>query len=313
MKQRHYMAKSPYESTSQRQRCCLLGVNISSLYLKPKEMSQETVNIMNEIQDIYAAHPFMGYRRITWSLRDAGVVINLKRTLSLMRQMGLQAVYPKKNLSKRRHDHAVFPYALHDHPPLKVHDCWCIDITYIKISKGYVYLTALIDVVSRHVMGWCLSPFLGTEACLEALNMALSHGYQPKIINSDQGCQFTSKAWVDALTHHGITVSMDGRGRCLDNIYIERFWRSIKYEEVYFKSYESVEEARASLGEYIHWYNTQRRHQSLDYQKPFDVMMAGCMYQERCEFYEENSDLSIQGIEIYNTIFQEPLQTANMS
>lgn len=276
MMERRKMAKAPHAPTSKRQRVRLLGVNMSSLYTQRNPCSDEAVTLMNELADLYAVHPFKGYRRLTWDLRDQGYIINTKRVLGLMRSMGLAAVYPKKNLSKRRHDHAVFPYLLKDHPPFEVHDGWCVDITYIKIAKGYVYLTALIDVVSRHVMGWCLSTHLDTSSCLEALDMALRTGYKPRIINSDQGCQFTSAAWVDALKEVGIAISMDGKGRCLDNVYIERFWRSIKYEEVYLKSYESVVEARKSLGDYIVWYNIKRRHQSLGYKRPHEVMMSGC-------------------------------------
>lgn len=227
---------------------------------------------MNEIQDIYATHPFKGYRRICHDLQDKGHPINYKRVLRLMRKMGLQAVYPKKNLSKRRQEDAVYPYLLKEFPPQKPHDCWQVDITYLKIATGFVYLTALIDVVSRHVMGWYLSPQLDTDSCLRALEMALKSGYKPVMINSDQGSQFTAKDWVKKLTDEGIKISMDGKGRCLDNIYIERFWRSVKYEEVYLKTYESVAEARREIGQYIAWYNTQRRHQGLGYITPFQAM-----------------------------------------
>ena len=188
------MAKKDHPKISKRRRSSLLGVNLSSLYVKPKPLSAEDVTLMNEIQEIYKIKPCKGYRRICNDLQDEGYIINKKRVLRLMRLMSLQAVYPKKNLSKRRQEDAVYPYLLKDNPPKSPHDCWCVDITYIKISKGYVYLTALIDVVSRHIMGWHLSPSLDTESCLRALEMALKTGHKPKIINSDQGCQFTSKS-----------------------------------------------------------------------------------------------------------------------
>ena len=164
--------------------------------------------------------------------------------------MGLLTVYPKLNLSKRRQEDAVYPYLLREYPPIKPHDCWCVDITYIKISKGFVCLTALLDAVSRCVMGWSLSTSLDTESCLNALAMALKNGYVPRIINSDQGCQFTSFDWTYSLALLGIKISMDGKGRCLDNIPIERFWRTLKYEEVYLKTYDSVSDARELLGTY---------------------------------------------------------------
>jgi putative transposase len=227
---------------------------------------------MNEIQDIYAMRPFQGYRRICHDLQDQGYPVNYKRVLRLMRKMGLQAVYPKKNLSKRRQEDAAYPYLLKEYPPQKPHDCWEVDITYLKMSGGFLYLTALIDVVSRHVMGWYLSPYLDTASCLKALEMGLKSGFIPWVINSDQGSQFTSQDWVSKLAEQEIKISMDGKGRCIDNIYIERFWRSVKYEEVYLKAYDNVAQARQEIGQYIHWYNTQRRHQSLGYITPLQAM-----------------------------------------
>lgn len=261
-----------HKSISKRRRARILEVNLSSLYIKPKPVSAENVTIMNEIQDIYAVFPFKGYRRICNDLQDLGFNVNHKRVFRLMRIMRLQAVFPKKNLSKRRQGDAVFPYLLKAQPPLKPHDCWGIDITYVRLSTGFVYLTALIDVVSRHIMGWHLSIDLDTKSCLKALKMALASGFKPGIVNSDQGCQFTSLEWVAMLTEEKIQISMVGKGRCLDNIHIERFWRSIKYEEVYLKSYEGVAHARHEIGKYIVWYNTERRHQGLGYITPFNVM-----------------------------------------
>lgn len=266
------MANADHPKISKRRRSRLLGVNLSSLYIQQKPLSTDDVMLMNEIQDIYKIQPFKGYRRICNDLQDEGYAINKKRVLKLMRLLGLQAVYPKKNLSKRRQEDAVYPYLLKDNPPKMPHDCWCVDITYIKISKGYVYLTALIDVASRHIMGWNLCTSLDTESCLKALDMALKTGYKPKIINSDQGCQFTSKAWTLKLLEEDIKISMDGKGSWLDNIFIERFWRTLKYEEVYLKTYESVAQARLDIGQYIHWYNTKRRHQGLGYITPQQAM-----------------------------------------
>jgi putative transposase len=272
MKERRVLVAKQDRSISKRRRAALLAVNLSTLYVKRKPVSADEITLMNEIQDIYAIHPFKGYRRICHDLQDKGYPVNYKRVLRLMRVMGLQAVYPKKNLSKRRQEDAVYPYLLRDFPPQKPHDCWSVDITYLKISTGFVYLTALIDVFSRHIMGWHLSPYLDTDSCLKALEMALKSGKIPEVINSDQGCQFTSKDWINRLIAGGIKISMDGKGRCLDNIFIERFWRSLKYEEVYLKTYESVSEARREIGKYIEWYNTQRRHQGLGYITPLQAM-----------------------------------------
>lgn len=272
MKTRQELVKSDDKDLSKRSRSRLLGVNLSSCYVKRKAISDDAVTIMNEIREIYAMRPFQGYRRITWDLKDLGYEINRKKVYRLMKLMDLEAVYPKKNLSKRNHEHKFFPYLLREHPPLKPHDVWCVDITYINIATGFIYLTALIDVVSRHVMGWHLSTSLDTESCLRALEMAIATGYQSKIINSDQGCQFTSQEWIYQLTLLGIKISMDGKGRALDNIPIERFWRTIKYEEVYLNTYETVREARASLDAYIHWYNHSRRHSGINHHRPYEVM-----------------------------------------
>ncbi len=235
-------------------------------------MSEDSVTLMNEMREIYAKHPFKGYRRITDDLKDQGYTLNHKKVYRLMKLMGLQALYPRKNLSKRRMQDAVHPYLLKDHPPIRPHDVWCVDITYIKIANGFIYLTALIDVVSRCVMGYNISTSLDTESCLKALEMAIQTGYTPTIINSDQGCQFTSQEWLYSLALLRIRVSMDGKGRCLDNIPIERFWRTIKYEEVYLKTYDSVREAREALSAYIHWYNHERRHSGINRHRPFEIM-----------------------------------------
>lgn len=272
MTRRVDIARGSQTHLSTRQKCRLLGVHRSRVYYeKQTDTHLEDQNVLQEIREIYAPRPFLGYRRIGYFLRKKGYEINNKRVLRLMRRMGLQAVYPKINLSKRRQEDMVFPYLLHLNPPKKANDVWCVDITYIKTSVGWVYLVALIDVVSRKVMGFDVSPFLETRSALNAFEVALKTGHKPRIINSDQGCQFTSQAWVWTLVAHKIEISMDGKGRCLDNIPIERFWRTIKYEEVYLKTYDSVNEARQELSAYIDWYNTQRPHQSLGYQTPEQV------------------------------------------
>jgi putative transposase len=272
MKKRLSWATLETPSLSVRQKCLILGIHRSRVYYVAQGMDESDVTMMNEIGDLYALRPFQGYKRITDDLKELGYNINHKRVYRLMKLMGLQALYPKKNLSKRRHQDSVYPYLLKNHPPSIPHDCWCVDITYLKTAKGFVYLTALIDVVSRCVMGWHLSNLLDTESCLRALEMAIYTGYKPKIINSDQGCQFTAQEWLYALSLLRIQVSMDGKGRWADNIMIERFWRTLKYEEVYLKTYETLPEAREEIAAYIHWYNHKRRHSSLKKQKPYEVM-----------------------------------------
>jgi putative transposase len=274
MKVRQVKVQEAHKLLSKRTRANLLSVNLSSCYVKTKVDSGYNVTIMNEIRDIYAVRPFQGYRRMTLDLKDLGYKINRKKVYRLMKKMGLQAVYPKKNLRKRNRAHKVYPYLLAQYPPLKPHDAWCVDITYIKVAKGFIYLTALIDVASRCVMGFNISTSLDTESCLQALEMAIKTGYKPKIINSDQGCQFTSQEWIYNLSLLGIKISMDGKGRCLDNIPIERFWRTVKYEEVYLNTYESVGEARHSLSAYIEWYNHKRRHSGINNYRPYEVMVG---------------------------------------
>ena len=256
---------------SLRSKCSLLNVNRTHLYYRPTAPSCE-VNLMNQIQDIYGLRPFQGYKRITQDLKDLGYSVNHKRVYRLMKKMKIEAIYPKKNLSKRRLKDSVYPYLLKTYPPQKPHDVWCTDITYIKTAKGFVYLTALIDVVSRCVMGFSVSAFLDTISCLNALEMALNTGYTPTIINSDQGCQYTSQEWVYSLSVLGIKISMDGKGRYLDNIPIERFWRTLKYEEVYLKTYDDLPQARTEVAHYIEWYNQKRRHSGLEGHRPYEVM-----------------------------------------
>jgi putative transposase len=215
MKERQARVMDLHESLSKRTKAKLLGVNLSTCYLKPKPIGDDEVTLMNEIQDIYSRHPFKGYRRITWDLKDLGHTINRKRVYGLMQKMGLQGIYPKKKLSQRNQQHKVYPYLLKENPPQKPFDAWCVDITYIKIARGFVYLTALIDVVSQFIVGYHVSTSLDTESSLRALEMAISKGYRPGIINRDQGCQFTSQEWLYNMALLGIRVSMDGKGRCI--------------------------------------------------------------------------------------------------
>ena len=236
------------------------------MYYHEKSNNNDT-EVMNEILSIYQQWPFYGYRRIHVTLRERGFELNHKRVQRLLTTAGLKAIYPAKNTSLRNQKHKVFDYLLKKDEIDLPNKVWQVDITYIKLRTGFVYLVCLIDVFSRRIMGWALSIFLNTEACIEALEKALLNG-KPEIINSDQGCQFTSETWVNFLQQESIKISMDGKGRWADNIYIERLWRAIKYELVYLHSFESVQVARKTISQYIAFYNQQRPHQALNYHTP---------------------------------------------
>ena len=245
------------------------GVTIrSTLYYKPKPKDLSTeMNIVNEILEICQRYPYYGYRKIQVLLIARGYEINHKKLQRLLSQLGLKAIYPKRKTTIRNKQHKVYPYLLKDLVIDRPNQVWQVDITYIKINGGYVYLNCLIDVYSRKVMGWALSTFLDTQPCIEALEMALKHG-KPDIINSDQGCQFTSELWTEYLSNACIKISMDGKGRWVDNIYVERLWRTIKYEAVFLNCLESVVHARQVITEFIEEYNSKRPHQALNYHTP---------------------------------------------
>lgn len=225
---------------------------------------------MNTIREVWERRPFYGYRRITRELQEKGMRVNRKRVQRLMRLGGIKALHPGPNTSKRNQLHAVHPYLLSKIPITCANQAWQIDITYLRTPRGFMYLVALIDVYSRFVVGWSLSNTLDTASCIDALKQGFLLA-KPKLINSDQGCQFTSKEWVECLSDKKIKISMTGKGRCLDNIYIERFWRSFKQEEFYLNEYKSVKELREAISAYIKFYNHERWHQSLGYKRPADL------------------------------------------
>lgn len=264
------------ETLSLRRQCELLGVNRSSLYSQKKAIKVDDAQLLNEIRDIWERCPFYGYRRITDELRVQGLNVNHKRVQRLMVEAGIQAIFPGPNTSRRNKQHAIHPYLLRgiaiDHPD----QVWMVDITYLRLKQGFVYLVAFIDVYSRYVVSWNISNTLETRFCIEALKSGLFTGL-PEIINSDQGCQFTSEEWVSFLQAHSILISMTGKGRCLDNIYIERFWRSLKREEFYLNEYKSIKELTFAIKAYIEFYNQRRPHQSLDYKKPAEVYFGSAV------------------------------------
>lgn len=226
---------------------------------------------MNEIYEIWMKYPFYGYRRITAILNRNGYHVNSKKIRRIMKLMDLQAIYPKKKTTISNKEHKIYPYLLRNLIINRANQVWATDITYIKMSKGFVYLVALIDLFSRRIINWQLSVTMEKEFCIEMLEIALMQNKKPEIINSDQGSQFTSNEWIKVLTDSDIKVSMDGKGRCIDNILMERFWRSIKQEEIYIKPCDSVKEIRENIGKYIDFYNQERPHQSLGYQTPDEV------------------------------------------
>jgi putative transposase len=235
--------------------------------------SEENLRLMGLIDREYTEHPFYGSRRMTaWLNQDKGEAVNRKRVQRLMRRMGLEAIYPRPKLSAGR-KHKVYPYLLRDVPIERPDQVWSTDITYVGLPGGFMYLAAVIDWHSRFVLSWELSNTLDGSFCLDALEAALAVG-KPEVFNTDQGCQFTAEAFTGRLESAGVRVSMDGKGRCLDNVFVERLWRSVKYEDVYLRGYQSVPQLRAGLSDYFAFYNGHRRHQALDYRTPQEVYAA---------------------------------------
>ena len=255
---------------SVRRQCELLGVNRAGLYYEPVGESEENLLLMRLLDEQYTRAPFYGSRRMTAWLATVGHEVNRKRVSRLMEVMGIEAVYPKPKLSQPGEGHRIFPYLLRGTTVERVNQVWSTDITYIRMAQGFLYLVAIMDWFSRFVLSWSLSLTMEVEFCVEALKRALRRGL-PDIFNSDQGSQFTSEKFTGELAERQIAISMDGRGRCMDNIFVERLWRSLKYEEVYLKDYASVAEARAGIAGYFQFYNHQRLHQSLDYRTPAEI------------------------------------------
>jgi len=250
--------------------CELLGLSRSSFYYHETEVSAEDRRLMSEIDKIHTAWPFFGVRRVTAYLRREGQSINPKRVRRLMRAMGLEAIYPKPRLSIGDASHRVYPYLLRGMAVTRPDQVWATNITYVPMSHGWMYLVAVMDWYSRCVISWALSSSLEQGFCVEALDAALERG-RPTIFNSDQRSQFTSTGFTARLEEAGIRISMDGRGRAYDNIFVERLWRTVKYEEVYIKEYIDGKNAWDELSSYFRFYNMERPHQSLDYRTPAEV------------------------------------------
>lgn len=257
---------------SLRRQCQLLGVPRSTWYYEPVVESGENMLYMRLLDEQYLRTPFYGVPRMTQMLRQAGYAVNPKRVGRLMALMGLQAVYPKENLSRPATGHKVFPYLLRGLKIVRPNQVWSTDITYIRMLNGFLYLCAIMDWHSRYVISWRLSNTLDADFCTEALEGAFSAtGLQPEIFNTDQGSQFTSEAFTGVLLRKGVEISMDGRGRALDNVFVERLWRTVKYEHVFLHEYENGRDLWRGLDGYFKFYNEQRFHQSLGYQTPKEV------------------------------------------
>lgn len=258
------------------QQCKLLALSRSSVYYRPVEVSDEDLRLMKAIDAIHLEQPFRGSRRIRDELLDQKVVayINRKKVQRLMRQMGLVALYPKKKTSLPGKGHKIYPYLLKGLRIDRPNQVWATDICYIPMAKGFLYLVAVMDWHSRKVLSWRLSNTMDTGFCLEALEEAIARYGVPEMFNTDQGSQFTSDKFTGILNAHGIKISMDGKGRWVDNVFVERLWRSIKYEEIYLKAYETPRQAESEIGKYFRFYNEKRRHQGLAGKTPDEVYDA---------------------------------------
>jgi putative transposase len=264
------MIEPEHPSLSVRRQCELLDLARSALYYEPRGESPENLQLMRLIDEAYTRWPFYGVPRMTAWLRREGHVVNPKRVRRLMRLMGLEAIYAKPRLSAPEKAHKRYPYLLRDAVIDRVDQVWSADITYLRLRGGFLYLVAVLDWHSRYVLSWELSRSLESDFCVRALKAALARG-RPEVFNTDQGVQFTSEAFTSVLEGREVAISMDGRGRAFDNIFSERLWRTVKYEEVYLKDYADEEEARRELGRYFRFYNRGRLHQALDYHTPAEV------------------------------------------
>ncbi|MBY8111712.1 IS3 family transposase [Vibrio fluvialis] len=261
-----------------KRQCELLCIARSTAYYQPIGLSAEEIELRRMIDEIHLQYPFMGSRRIRNELAKKGHNVNRKRVVRLMRDMGVGTIYPKPRTTLANKAHKVYPYLLRDIEVTYPNQAWAIDITYIPMAKGFLYLVAIIDWYSRKVLSWRLSNTMDTSFCIEALEDALKHYGPPDIFNSDQGSQFTSTEFTQKLIEHGVRISMDGKGRWVDNVFIERLWRSLKYEEVYLKAYTTPREAELEIGDYMVFYNEERNHQGLNDLTPDETYFSRQRY-----------------------------------
>lgn len=295
---------------SVRQQCDLLKLNRSNLYYQGKDEPLENLGYMRLLDEEYTRYPFKGVLRMVEYLNDLGYQVNHKRVRRLLRHMGIIAIYPKKNLSKAHPAHKKYPYLLKGLNINKPNQVWCTDFTYIRLRQGFVYLVAIMDWYSRYVLSWRLSNSMDSSFCIEALEDALLMHSKPYIFNSDQGSQYTSGDFTGLLLANDIKISMDGKGRAFDNIFIERLWRSVKYEEVYIKDYADLIEAKISLEKYFQFYNYERQHQGLKNKKPAELYFkisykshqADIMKKELFKTFKINDNINLKPKQMDNTI-----------
>jgi putative transposase len=251
--------------------CELLGLSRSSVYYVPQPVSESDLALMRRIDELHLQHPFAGARMLRDLLRQEGIPVGRRHVSTLMKKMGIEALYRRPNTSRKHPQNPVFPYLLRDLDITRANHVWAMDITYIPMRKGFVYLAVVLDWATRRVLSWRLSNSLTTDFCIEAVEEAIQRHGTPEIFNTDQGSQFTSQEFVDLIQGHGIQMSMDGKGRWVDNVFVERLWKSVKYEEVYLHAYDSVSQAREGLQRYFKFYNERRPHSSLDGKTPNSV------------------------------------------
>ena len=260
--------------------CTLLALPRSSVYYARRPaVSDDDLAVMKRLDEIHLQHPFLGSRRLRDRLHAEGAPANRKRIQRLMRVMGLEALHPKRKTSVPDKAHRIYPYLLRGLAVTRPNHVWCADVTYIPMARGFCYLVAIMDWATRTVLSWRLSMTLEPHSCVEALEEAIDRYGAPEIFNTDQGAQFTSEAFTGVLRAHNVAISMDGKGRWRDNVFVERLWRSVKYEEVYLKAYASIPEARASLAKYFHFYNHERHHQALNQQTPWQAYTTASLGQ----------------------------------
>ena len=274
MSERREKIHTEHELTKTR-RCELLEVARSSAYYHPEPVNEADLALMRHIDEIHLQWPFYGSRRMRDELEDRGHKVNRKRAQRLMRLMDLRALYPRRRTSQPGKGHKIYPYLLRDLSIERANQAWATDICYLPMAKGFMYLVAIMDWHSRRVLSWRVSNTLDTDFCIEALEEALQRFGAPEIFNTDQGSQFTSDAFTRVLKDRGIAISMDGKGRWVDNVFVERLWRSVKYEDLYLRAYETPTELRAGLARYFAFYNTRRRHSALDRRTPDAVYFNG--------------------------------------
>jgi len=269
------MVEPAYKGLSLRRQCELLGLSRSGYYYQPKPVDEKTLEIMDLIDRQFLEAPIYGKRRMREYLETQGYRVGIRRVARLMRLMGLRAIYPRPKTSKAHPGHKIYPYLLRGLEINRPNQVWSADITYTPMPRGFMYLVAIMDLYSRKVLAWSLSNTMDTNFCVAALEKALHFHGAPEIFNTDQGSQFTSEKFTSVLKEHGVKISMDGKGRFKDNIFIERLWRSVKYECVYIKEYKEVGELRESLRRWFLWYNGERHHQALGYRTPDEVYREG--------------------------------------